>query len=136
MNKERLLNVAKACRESPQPEKFTMTRYGHCCGTPACAIGHYAARRDLQDAFMLTQSGGFVMNDGDYYSTRDSVLSHFEITDNQENQLFESEGCGNAQTPQQAADYIEKFVATDGEYGRADWEKENGEGDDYYGEDA
>lgn len=47
MNKERLLNVAKALRESTTPpDLFTMRFVMRECGTPACALGHYAARGD------------------------------------------------------------------------------------------
>lgn len=64
MNKRqanRLLNVARALRELPHPERFTMGTYLHTaddvnygdvepnwCGTPGCAIGTYASRPDLQ----------------------------------------------------------------------------------------
>lgn len=58
----RLLNVARALRESPNPKAFTMLRFVHgddsfsntvgsaadWCGTPACALGHYGSRTDLQ----------------------------------------------------------------------------------------
>ena len=33
---KRLLNVARALRESKHPEQFTMTEYVNPCGTPAC----------------------------------------------------------------------------------------------------
>jgi hypothetical protein len=112
MNKERLLNVAKALRESPSPSVFTMMKYGHGCGTPACALGHYAVRGDLQDVFALTESGSLVMAKDhlDYY-TLSPTLQHFGITREQEDELFGCHGCGNAQTPNEAADYIERFVA-------------------------
>ena len=108
MNKERLLNVAKACRESPNPSMFTMNRYGHNCGTPACALGHYAARGDLQDEFYLSSSGCFVAHGGGGVYMR--TLEHFGITTDQEDELFGSEGCGCAETPEEAAKYIEQFV--------------------------
>lgn len=118
MNKERLLNVARALRESKNPELFTMRSFGHRCGTPACALGHYAAREDLQDAFTLNKDGDFCgasYDDPDdaYELGMDSrrVLGHFRITKHQAWELFSEEGCGFAATPIQAAEYIESFVA-------------------------
>lgn len=132
MNTERLLNVARALRESPAPEKFTMGSYLHTCGTPACALGHYAARRDLQSIFKPFKGkwAGFVSlvepryeidPDGDnYFSAHDvdydekEVLEHFEIDDEQARELFSGEGCGGARTAFEAAEYIENFVAREG----------------------
>lgn len=45
-NKERLMLVVRALREDPDPENFTMWKFSKC-RTPACALGHYASRRDL-----------------------------------------------------------------------------------------
>jgi hypothetical protein len=117
MNAERLLNVAKALRESPDPDKFTMLHV-HTCGTPACALGHYAARRDLQEMFQLsptTEVG--VLTIGVWGATRSThgwltfVAHHFGITDDQAYLLFGGFGCNAAQTPNAAARYIENFVA-------------------------
>jgi len=114
----RLLNVAKACEETPYSEMFDMNRYAHCRGTPACALGNYAARVDLQSNFRFTESyGEFKLVDN--VSTFDglfvmvsntSICAHFGITNDEEMCLFEVRGCGDAQTPQEAADYIRKFV--------------------------
>jgi hypothetical protein len=118
MNKERLLNVAKALRESPEPKAFTMVRV-HTCGTPACALGHYAARRDLQQVFQLSPTAEFgELTIGVWGATRstnawlDFVAHHFGITKDQAYRLFGGFGCDNAQTPIRAASYIERFVAT------------------------
>lgn len=121
MNKERLLKVAKALRESPKPKAFYMGRYGYTsgdaegCGTPACAMGHYAARRDLQRTFKLsdgelTDNDGAVVWHSDHYACQ-----HFEITVSEALELFDGyEGCGKATTAKQAAKYIERFVARGG----------------------
>jgi hypothetical protein len=111
MNKERLLNVAKALRESPNPDLFTMARYGFDCGTPACALGHYAARPDLQDFFKLKQNGMLVLTENDEVPYGEDEMEHFGIDEKQAAELFGTEGCGNAQTPIEAAEYIEQFVA-------------------------
>lgn len=126
MNKERLLNVARALRESPNPEQFHMSSYGHNCNTPCCAIGHYAARPDLQDAFALDKYGWLILRNGDstnYF--RPEVLEHFDITPAQASALFSGEtdgddfdedgvptqvwGCDSAKTAIEAAEFIEAF---------------------------
>jgi hypothetical protein len=130
MNKERLLNVAKALRETKDPRSFNMNSYFHPCGTPACALGNYAVRRDLQSAFAMVQrvlgasSYSFFVSAADmdaefgihYYSPE--VLEHFDIDSGQAEQLFgpnNERGDGRlaqvARTPIEAAEYIERFVA-------------------------
>ncbi len=110
MNKERLLNVAKALRESKNPDKFDMTLYGWHCGTPACAMGHYAARRDLQSDFVLTPTGSLKNNAGIYVGAFE-IGHHFQISLRQEDELFGCRGCGGACTAIDAAEFIEQFVA-------------------------
>lgn len=118
MNKERLLNVAKALRESPNPDMFDMGLYALSCGTPGCAWGHYCHRRDLQNEFMLDKHGDPVSVSTDEEGRhRDAELSsdmidkHFDLPSTAVVKLFGSHGCGNAQTAIEAAEYIERFVA-------------------------
>lgn len=123
--KKRLLNVARALRESPKPKAFTMHCYvggdtwdfdtsHNWCGTPACALGHYAARTDLQ-RLMRILNGKAVYRESIYGSSicyaDECVLKHFGIYWSEAGCLFGSEGCGNAKTTKQAARYIERFVA-------------------------
>lgn len=118
MNKERLLNVAKALRESKNPRGFTMNVV-HKCGTPACAIGHYAARRDLQEEIQLPSSrsdnGSLII--GVWGAAKLTggwtrfVSDHFDIEPEQVDELFGFSGCGKARTAIQAAKYIERLVA-------------------------
>lgn len=123
MNKERLLNVVKALRESPNPEKFSMCHVHNSCGSPACAIGHYVARSDLQSEFlpvpvdhpfMLSNGTGHVLlKDGTaVFFSSNALLNHFELGDDEFDDLFSDAGCNWAHTADQAADYIERFVAT------------------------
>jgi hypothetical protein len=112
MNKERLLNVAKALRESQNPQDFDMGTFVHGCGTPACALGHYGCRPDLQDTFFTEGGSFFAKRDGKETLSIFSVASeHFDITMAQCDELFEANGCGYAETPTEAAAYIERFVA-------------------------
>lgn len=115
MNKERLLNVAKALREG-KPEDFSMRNYGNACGTPACALGHYASRRDLQERFELADrydiAGGHIEADGRavYFDGR-AVLEHFDISSEDAETLFGEAGCGYAKTNVVAAAFIEQCVS-------------------------
>lgn len=129
IQRKRLLNVARALRESPKPEDFTMVGYANLCGTPACALGHYAARTDLQKVFRLVVSVYVANYDGNRYTNpplrlrarprvRDAigyahteVLEHFGINVPAAEELFGSRGCNRAQTAIEAAEYIERFVA-------------------------
>ncbi len=133
MNIERILNVARALRESPNPDMFNMDSYMHPCGTPSCAFGHYAVRSDLQSAFTAHAAPeawkgiDIVGGDKNINYGRDEVLEHFGITDEQSDQLFCDAGsaaeavedheisadsflCLSAKTPNEAADWIERFV--------------------------
>lgn len=133
MNKiqaKRLLNVAKALRESAQPELFTMQMFvwgepggaDEFCGTPACALGHFAARRDLQKLLKIQVSDDDKKDEyacvryvscGSRTFFDDEILrEYFGIDYNENNQLFSVDGCNKAKTPKAAADYIEKFVKT------------------------
>jgi hypothetical protein len=119
----RLLNVVRALEESPNPERFTMAQFGHECGTPACALGHYCARTDLQSAFVLSKH----TDRGDREMPTwpapiddvtvalgfddEEVRTHFGLTEDQAEELFGSEGCDGARTALEAAAYIRAFVA-------------------------
>ncbi len=112
MHEQRLLNVVRALRESPAPQGFTMSFYAHDCGAPACALGHYAARPDLQDAFSVDGLGEL------YHCGVNTLIAdgygpeaeHFGVTEDEADELFGDEGCGGAFTPDEAADYIMAFI--------------------------
>lgn len=122
MNKERLLNVAKALRESKRPEKFTMRRYVNVCGTPACAFGHYAAREDLQDEFSInTKEDPCRFSDEGVHERHNGhqimfdheiVCEHFGSSYEELAVFFEYNGCGNAKTAEAAAEFIENWCAS------------------------
>jgi hypothetical protein len=133
VNKQRLLDVARACREAPEPEKFTMENFANACGTPACALGNYAVRRDLQDKFELNTSDYYrvpwLFFDGhpSSYHYRE-VTEWFGISYADAEELFSAAGCGGRvevvededgdaedvvypiTDPIKAAEYIEDFV--------------------------
>jgi hypothetical protein len=114
MRFDRLLNVARALDEAPNPGEFTLSCYTHDCGTPGCALGHYAARADLQDAFKLADvelvtANGEVIGYWDF-----EVLDHFEIHALQAEELFGPGGCGGATTSAAAAANVRDFVRRHG----------------------
>ena len=90
--KQRLLNVARACRETPYPKRFTMQYVWTSDRLPGCAYGQYLARKDLWDVRPSTPH------------------EHFNLSPIEATKLFGSAGCGNAQTPEAAARYIERFA--------------------------
>ncbi len=142
---QRLLRVARALRESPAPLAFTMKCFirgdsldpspvqveeKHWCGTPACAIGHYASRSDLQRLMKVIHEPRWDVNENgqdievqtpeivfsalygvdELNFGDDKFLDHFGINYNQACQLFGESGCGRAKKPVTAAVYIERFV--------------------------
>lgn len=146
MNKrqaQRLLRVAKALRESPVPEAFDMEGFLHgdgfidsaeeaaeknWCGTPACALGHYAARLDLQRLLQIKFKNKNVWNEklrkyqliptpyvkfagtNNEISFDHELQNYFGVDNDQLCALFGGEGCGGAKTVKAAATYIERFV--------------------------
>jgi hypothetical protein len=90
--KKRLLKAADIVEKVPR-EEFDMSDYQFSCGAPACVLGHYAAatRKHI---------GMFIFDSDDYFGVNSEEW--FE--------LFDSQGCGRAKTPKQAAKYIRQFV--------------------------
>jgi hypothetical protein len=124
---KRLLNVARALRESPKPEAFTMSCYirgdgvdadrvkTNWCGSPGCALGHYANRTDLQRLMQISNTCLELVYHESQYAVRFDhvqIQDHFGIDRGQCHDLFGSDGCGGAKTPIAAAKFIEKFVKT------------------------
>lgn len=139
MNKtqeKRLLTVARLLRErmgekpwkgadGAKHKKFNMGRYAWDCGTPACALGTYAANTKVQGVFRIgpDKDGNgnpemFVLDkEGvpvDYAD--DVVQDHFGVDEEEAGVLFSGHGCGGAKTPGRAARFIEKFVEKKREY--------------------
>lgn len=116
MNRERLLKVARALRESPRAELFTMSRYAYW-GKPCDALAHYAARPDLQSEFRLSRFRDRIYTAAGkrvhWFSTE--VLDHFALSRDEAELLFSGDGCNEALLPVDAASYIERFVAGDPE---------------------
>lgn len=152
IQEKRLLNVAKALRDAyAKKKKFDMgtfvygsisevdhsydyesnkysfvNREENFCGTPACALGHYAARTDLQrllkivrythpDKKVKVAALAFFGEDPVPYEACPQYNSvkfekHFGLEYHDMDKLFGGDGCGGATTALQAAKFIEKFV--------------------------
>lgn len=83
------------------------------CGSPGCAIGHYAARPDLQDLFGIGTRGFLSLRatGAEISPYSEYVCDHFGISANDAFRLFNMAGCGGAKTAVRAAEFIERFVA-------------------------
>jgi hypothetical protein len=97
--------------------------FAHACGTPACALGHYAyntptrwgwsengLRGALDFAFLLQVP---VSVDGQQHfltGTWKQTMHEFAITFAECLELFDTRGCGDAQNAKEAAKYIRNFV--------------------------
>lgn len=115
MNKPRLEKLILALEGVPI-KHFNMDKYG-TCGTPACVLGHFAARTDLQRKFVLkhefhTQLFAIDGHEVDYWDGE--VREYFGINAEQAEALFGPEGCDRAQTPAKARRYIRKFIDSNG----------------------
>jgi len=121
--RQRLLNVTRAIAEFDHSHdkwrvgRVFMGAYMKPCGSPACALGHYALRTDLQDylvavrgplggAIKYKYNGGVVGYEG-YESPR--LQAHFNITYDEANELFAPNGCG-VPLPKWAADHHPGFL--------------------------
>ncbi len=133
MNKQQLKNLKKlpkvlreeAARRYALGDKrkvgdaFDMENYGNeVCGTPACVLGTYAYRKDVQSAFCLRRDrvygdiGVFVKGASECVSYDSEVVQkHFGIDYDEADVLFGSEGCDSAQNEEDAARFIEQFIA-------------------------
>src|SRR5689334_20106169 len=94
-----ILDVAdKKHRERKEPTYF-QGYYDHPCGTPACALGHWAAHTPSRWKLI-----SMTMNDGnqDFYGL-DAAISDFGIDREESHDLFGGNGCDGAKTAKQAA---------------------------------
>lgn len=108
---QRLMNVSRALRETPKPKRFDMGKFGNPCGTPACALGHYAVRTDMQSTFRLSfWTGDLKVRGQEVDFDGPQICHHFGITEGEAALLFGPSGCNDAQFPEDAAAYIEAFV--------------------------
>lgn len=107
-----ILDVADAAHRASHEPTYNQRCLRHECGTPACAIGHWAAHERSRwvfkrgDGVRLKASNNMIS----VPNLMQDAATDFAITQLQAIELFENEGCGNARTAHQAALYIRKFV--------------------------
>jgi hypothetical protein len=88
---------------------YSQRRFLHHCGTPSCALGHWAAAHPERWTMMTGIPGRWMpFNQIDPALT--AGMHEFCITGGEWEELFEGIGCGGAKTAKQAAAYIREFV--------------------------
>lgn len=137
LNRENFRKLIESTLDA-DPKRFTMKVYSRC-GSPACVLGNYAARSDLQSLLTLSlgrQDGGFsplmlaqtLTPGGQYeptaYWSRE-VFEHFGISALDAEELFaapsdededsdpndyEPGGCGDAKTPEEAVHFLTMWM--------------------------
>lgn len=110
--------VDKEHRARKEPT-YDQSHYFHPCGTPSCALGHWAAahprrwrvRRSGYDGrrlYPLLRGGNFAD------SHLSSVMHEFGLNSDDVDMLFGHQGCNKAKTGKQAARFIRKFIQDHG----------------------
>lgn len=110
-----LSKVDKQHEKKDEPAYY-QGAFVHECGTPACALGHYA--HATPERWKIVK---YSATDYEYYD--DPKLRHessgnvfydakkeFCLSDREADRLFDSEGCGEALNGKEAAAFIRKFV--------------------------
>lgn len=87
-----ILDEADAAHAAAGTPGYLQTAVVHDCGAPACAYGYW---KNVHPEAL------------DFWSSEEE----FDITLNEDNELFGPRGCGRAQSAKQAADYIRGFIA-------------------------
>ena len=124
MNLLRMNALLIANRESTTPfsmHNWTWGLFGGehtSCNTPACLMGNYAARPDLQDTFLISKGGSLELRLRpnrplvDYWDVMFTLGHHFDLTAEEVSDLFNGDGCDGArQDRAKAIAYVEDFVA-------------------------
>lgn len=113
----------KAVGRRTQITTYRQNTFSHPCGTPACAIGHYAYRTPARwgwstwgDLMLAPDAASLplvfdISRNTEVHGAWRQVMHEFCISIEEVRELFETRGCGNAQTAKEAALYIRGFVA-------------------------
>lgn len=135
MNRKNFEKLLRANREAPA-DVFNMAQIcgtPTACGTPACLLGNYALRTDIQHTFKTQAERRLQLLDAEGTSLwidDARVCEHFDISRKQAERLFGRDGCNNAGTDLDAAlAYVEHFMAT-GETPHDDYDNAYGEDED------
>ncbi len=103
-----ILDVADRQHRANNEPRYKQGIFVHGCGTPACALGHWAFNNQSRWKF---DDGTYPMlRNCDYGWCGDGAVKEFGITHAEVCEIFGSDGCDGAKTAKQAAKYIRKFV--------------------------
>jgi hypothetical protein len=111
-----ILDTADAEHRKNSEPKYYQGVFTHPCGTPACALGHYAAASPKrwaiikETSFELWQVPQPRLKLSRGARTEDDATDEFGLTIREYEELFGGVGCGEAKTAKQAARYIRKFL--------------------------
>lgn len=123
-----VLDTADERHHAKGEPKYLQAMYRHKCGTPACAMGHYAANfserikwastvlpryieyiRAREVSFNLDVPA-FKILGGEWVSGTSAAVHEFCLTPEEGVELFGGTGCGGARSARAAAKYIRTFV--------------------------
>lgn len=104
-----ILDVADAEHRKRGEPMYSQSTFSHLCGSPACALGHWAATNQKR-GWKLTL-GGVKYKGYSVACDSEDVRNEFGLSWKEAANLFSYSGCDSAQTAKQAAKYIRKFVA-------------------------
>lgn len=111
----KILDTADALHKKRGERPYYQGAIIHPCGTPACAIGHYAAhtpsrfrvnKRDESVSYLPST----ILDDHEARIAQ----AEFGISFDEGIEVFGWSGCGKARTAKQAAKYIRSFVRRKG----------------------
>lgn len=122
LNVERLLQLADILDQADEIHDqkheplYLQSFYRHSCGTPACALGHWAAAHPERWAFV--NDVPWLIDVQPYQNSfhkielrgHNAAAIEFGLKPWQSRLLFGEFGCGNARSSQEAAAYIREFV--------------------------
>lgn len=112
-----ILDVADALHRKRKEPTYNQERFAHpSCGTPACALGHYATHSRRWKLKRVEVGPNDValwpllkQGSGDSFTDANEEFA-LDVYANESQELFGAMGCGEAQTAKQAARYIRRFV--------------------------
>lgn len=112
-------NLIAIMADLPDTRGLDMDCY-HKCGTPSCVLGHYAARRDIQNTFYLGKTHSLCITGdptGRHIHFNDTtVLNEFGITHCDATDLFDGDRLGDSRYPKpsEVVEYLIEFLKTKG----------------------
>jgi hypothetical protein len=109
-----ILDAADKRHRERQEPTYNQAAFVHPCGTPACAIGHWAAANPRRWRISSIGPIGLVepRNSRPLGVFQEAVKEFaLDAHDYGWDELFSKDGCGSAKNGKQAAKYIRQYVA-------------------------